>query len=130
MLGHGICGVCSLPSFVTLAAASPMISMDFTRASTSFLSSSRELLILLFVKCMHSFAASSIWRNRIRSSFCILYLRLTKYFLSEISTKILWCSEINFSSQYPGQFYSHSRQSDKSRYMVLLEFNEQINIAI
>src|SRR3990172_5104073 len=111
------------------AAASPMISTHFTRPNIQTWSVSKSGRPRPFASLTAAWAASNMWRNRIRSSGGILDLGGLDNLLPEVAAKFGRGGEVNFSPQYFRKFQLQSGNPDKTDAMSGLEFHEHVHVA-
>ncbi len=115
----------------TLVAASPMISMSFTRERTSMRLWSRSSRLLPAANDTASRAASSMCRSRMRSSCRILYLGRSDNFVPEISTQILGSPKVHFPSfKQIRKLVLQSSEAEKSRRLVRFKLYQDIDVAL
>src|SRR3990167_4156271 len=131
MSSHGTCGCLFRVSSDTLVAASPTISMHFTRESASIRLESKSGRDLPLTNSRASFAASSICRRRTRSGFGVLHLGAGHDVVSKIPAQIRRRPQIHFPARKMlRQLPFHPRHPQKTGCPAGLKLDQHVHIAV
>ena len=126
---HGTSATPARPSGDICLAASPIISISFTRDSRSIRSFYKSSRALPFANRIASRAATSMWFKRVKSAAFILNRSRGQHFVAEIAADFPWCSQIYFSSQQIREFQLHSRQAKVSGSLAGLKLYQHVDVA-
>ncbi len=126
---HGMPGNRDLVSSETLRAASPTISIAFTRDNRSIRSFDRSSSVLPLANPSASRAASSMWRRRTSSRSFILNSRRSDNLIAEVPAQFFRLAQIHFSAQQLCQLQFHACESKAIGRFAGLELDQYIDIA-
>src|SRR5215212_5665500 len=128
---QGIRGTSARPCAETRAPASPMISMDRTRARASIRSYSRSSRSLPTTKLDVSSAASSMCRSRTSSSLRILHRSRIQHLLAEVPAQVLWRAQVYLPPpQHLRKLLLHPSKPEEARCVPFLEFDEHVYVTV
>ena len=129
IFGQGIRGRTFLDSSEIRLAASPMISISLTSASTSMRSRLKSSLLRRAMKDTASLAASSMCLSRMTSASFILDGGCRNHLVAEISAEVPGSPQVDLAAQLFRQFQFHAGDVEKSGLTPRLELHQNVDVA-